>query len=338
MGSQLLSPCITVLLEGLQGESQDEVREASACRPRAEAFRGAIGTVEALPWLSSRVKKHIIRGCVVSTIGYTRSLVSAERSIFPGTGLVFFQAPGTVELNEGTRGTRLSGANMMFVLCMMPLDGVGFHFSFRANLTRALHAVCAFPSIFPRLAPACLARYETCFAPATRAAAQTKRPDRSLPPRCRYGVFSPVLVVATPGCLLENQATHSLSSVKHAVDSTLTPRFCVLTTPCVWIGAFRGGWRYLGAAGGAGQGQLGTTHCQGGRVRGRGCLGRRRQRTSRGADRTGGGGQFTCFRRVKTKSPMQLVRSVARSGLCLVDGMLFSSLGPAARSRYRTPC
>ena len=29
MGSQLLSPCITVLLEGLQGESQDEVRKAN---------------------------------------------------------------------------------------------------------------------------------------------------------------------------------------------------------------------------------------------------------------------------------------------------------------------
>lgn len=33
MASQLLSPCITVLLEGLQGESQDEVKIAKPVAP-----------------------------------------------------------------------------------------------------------------------------------------------------------------------------------------------------------------------------------------------------------------------------------------------------------------
>lgn len=71
MASQLLSPCITVLLEGLQGESQDEVGEAYACHPIAEAYRVASVVVETLPWLSGYVRN--IHGPLVLTIGYVLS-------------------------------------------------------------------------------------------------------------------------------------------------------------------------------------------------------------------------------------------------------------------------
>lgn len=178
--------------------------------------------------------------------------------------------------------------------------------------TRA-HSAVRFPRL-PRLAPACLARYETSFAPATRAAAQTKRPDLSLPPRCRY-VWR---LVASPrdgrvsGLPVERSPIH-LCSVKHASHGFQGPHLDTALlrahSPRVWIGAVRGGGRYLGAAGRAGQGQLGTTHCQRGRVRGRGCLGRRRCRTARGADRTGGGVQFTCRGRVNPKCQTELVRN-----------------------------
>lgn len=38
MASQLLSPCITVLLEGLQGESQDEVRISEPIAPELKHY------------------------------------------------------------------------------------------------------------------------------------------------------------------------------------------------------------------------------------------------------------------------------------------------------------
>lgn len=78
MASQLLSPCITVLLEGLQGESQDEVRGASACRPRLEAYHVVSAVVETLSWLSDQ---ETYAGCDVSTIGYMRLRLGSMREL-----------------------------------------------------------------------------------------------------------------------------------------------------------------------------------------------------------------------------------------------------------------
>lgn len=195
-----------------------------------------------------------------------------QLNVLPGTQHAFFSAPRNCRARRGHERNTFEWRK--HGVCPTKYDILDvFRGSFRASpYPRPI--CCAFSSMLPRLAPACPAHYETYYVPATRAAAETKRQDRSLPPRCRYGVFSQVLVLAAFPLFSEQSSYHAAHGFQGPEHGTA---FLRVHQPCIWIGAFRGGWCHLGAAGRTGQGQLGTTHCEGGRVRGRGCLGRRRQ-------------------------------------------------------------
>lgn len=135
----------------------------------------------------------------------------------------------------------------------------------------------------PRHVLACRARCETSCALATRAAALTKLPGRSFPQRCRCDVFlSDVMlyelfpwgalkmskhefVFCVMCALFLFWETSSARTTTYIVASGTT---LIESLPFILdlrlTGSLGGSSRHIGTAGGAGQGQLGTTHLKGG--------------------------------------------------------------------------